>query len=436
MAQATRQGLVHVEQATLEHVDPRTLVPWDRNPRENEDAVPQVAASIQRFGFGAPLVVRPSDRRVLAGHTRLKASILLDLAKVPVRWLELSDTEADAYALADNRLGELAEWDDDLLSEVLRDLAADDVDLDALGFDDRELVAFLAKTTEGEAGPDEVPEPPTEPRTKPGDLWSLGDHRLLCGDSTKVEDVARLTDGDLVGICFTSPPYEQQRDYEKKVDDWGALMRGVFGLLPMAEDGQVLVNLGMIHREGEWVPYWEPWVDWMREQGWRRFGWYVWDKITATFKANDGRPYVAHEWVFHFNRNSVPCLEWVPTKHGGEDRSVWGQRRPDGSVAKLCTPGKIKESKPPDTIARVQRETNNSDASVRSHPARFPVAFAEYWIKTWPGSIYEPFSGSGTTIIAAEQLGRTCYALEISPTYVDVAVDRWERFTGRKADRA
>jgi len=205
---------------------------------------------------------------------------------------------------------------------------------------------------------------------------------------------------------------------------------------PSAEDCQILVNLGLVHRNGEVIRYWDDWLADMNTMSWRLFGWYVWDKVSATFKANDGRPYISHEWVFHLNRQAVPIVEWVDTLHAGEKRSTWGQRKPDGKVAKLSTPGRIKNKKPPDSIAHVQRETNNADESVRRHPARFPVQLADYWIKSWPGEVYDPFVGSGTTIIAAEQLGRKCYAMEIEPKYVDVCVKRWEDFTGHKAKRA
>lgn len=249
-------------------------------------------------------------------------------------------------------------------------------------------------------------------------------HRIVCGDATSSVDVARLMGGERAGLCFTSPPYAQQRDYGAKIDDWDALMRGVFGALPLTEDGQVLVNLGLIHRDGEVDQYWSSFLDWMRGQSWRLFGWYVWDKMTPTFKANDGRLWVSHEWVFHFNRSATQCIEWVPCKHAGETRGAWGQRRSDGHVVELATPGKIKSHRPPDSVARIQRETNNSDAGVRSHPARFPIDLPAFYIQTFPGNVFEPFLGSGTTVVAAEGLGRRCFGMEIEPRYVAVTLER------------
>ena len=165
----------------------------------------------------------------------------------------------------------------------------------------------------------------------------------------------------------------------------------------------------------------------MREQGWKRFGWYVWDKMTATFRANDGRLQIGHEWVFHFNRKPVHCIEWVPCKHAGEERKGRGQRVASGVVEELNTPGVIKNHKYPDSVIHVQRENNNSDPSVRSHPARFPVALPEFFIQTWPGEVvYEPYLGSGSTLIAAHRLGRTCYGCELEPKYADVVLRRSE----------
>lgn len=249
-------------------------------------------------------------------------------------------------------------------------------------------------------------------------------HRVYCGDSTSVADVAGLMGGERARLCFTSPPYAQQRDYGAKIDDWDALMRGVFGALPLTADGQVLVNLGLIHRDGEVDQYWSSFLDWMREHSWRLFGWYVWDKMTPTFKANDGRLWVSHEWVFHFNRTATPCIEWVPCKHAGETRGAWGQRRSDGHVVELATPGKIKSHRPPDSVARIQRETSNSDAGIRSHPARFPIDLPAFYIQTFPGAVFEPFLGSGSTAVAAEGLGRRCFGMEIEPRYVAVTLER------------
>ena len=154
-----------------------------------------------------------------------------------------------------------------------------------IGIPDDELDALLADADDRPAisddAADAIPDPPSVPITRPGDIWALGRHRLCCGDATDATAVATLMQGEQATLMFTSPPYAQQRDYgaaKEKVGDWDALMQGVFAAAPVAPDAQLLVNLGLVHRDSEWQPYWEGWVEWMRASGWRRFGWYVWDQ--------------------------------------------------------------------------------------------------------------------------------------------------------------
>jgi len=240
-------------------------------------------------------------------------------------------------------------------------------------------------------------------------------------------------DGETADLCFTSPPYGQQRDYTKESDcsDWDKLMIGVFANLPMSEAGQVLVNLGLIHRDGEWIPYWDAWIEWMREQGWKRFGWYVWDKLSGMPGDWNGRLAPAHEFIWHFNRQSVYPEKFVECKDAG--KVVAGRTRGvDGSL-RVHTGTKngdaVQSHKIHDNVFRC----GTSKGQQLDHPATFPVALPTIAMQSWPGNAYEPFCGSGTTLIAAEQLGRKCYGMEISPQYCDVIVKRWENLTGEKA---
>lgn len=189
------------------------LKAWENNPRKNDKAVEGVARSIQKFGFGAPILARKSNMEVIAGHTRLKAAAKLGLHKVPVRILDLDADQAHMLALADNRLGENAEWDDELLTAVLADLKQKGEDLDLSGFELEELDRMLgdelgADRSDDFAPIDKASELQKKWGTEPGQLWHIGKHRILCGDSTKPEDVARLfCDGPKAKAMWTDPPY-------------------------------------------------------------------------------------------------------------------------------------------------------------------------------------------------------------------------------------
>jgi len=403
---------------------------WRTHPKEQADALRGTLAEI---GFAEALVARELEDGTLElidGH--LRAETVGDTA-VPVLVLDVDEAEADKLLATLDPLAALAGVDTQKLEDLL---ATVETDSEAL----QEMLDGLAEDAGIEVEPeivdDEVPEVPVEPITKPGDLWLLGEHRVLCGDSTKAEDVERLMDGAKADLCFTSPPYGQQRDYteesKSKVADWDGLMRGVFGNLPMADAGQVLVNLGLIHREGEWIPYWDAWIEWMREQGWRRFGWYVWDQTYGLPGDWQGRLAPSHEFVFHFNRVSVKPEKTLKTKHAGEINENTNSMKSTGSRGFSHAGRQIQPYRFADSVIRACRQQGGIDG----HPAPFSVAFATEVLPLFLGIVYDPFLGSGTTLIAAEQLGRKCYGMEISPAYCDVIVKRWETLTGRKATLA
>jgi len=186
------------------------LVPWDRNPRKNATAVAKVAESIERFGFGAPLLARAEDKQIIAGHTRLLAAKKLGLTHVPVRLLDLDPADAKLLALADNRLGEIAEWDDEALARVLADLKACNADLSASGFDSAEidrLLADLDSERMADVEEDPVPDPPETADSAPGTVYELGPYRLLCGDSTRAADLRKITSDDRISLLWTDAPY-------------------------------------------------------------------------------------------------------------------------------------------------------------------------------------------------------------------------------------
>lgn len=289
------------------------------------------------------------------------------------------------------------------------------------------------------AGKTQIPKP--GPATRPGDLWRLGGHLLICGDAADPQIVARLMGGAKAALVFTSPPYAQQRSYGAarcQIGQWDRLMQGVFAALPVTDAAQLLVNLGLIHREGELRPYWEAWIGWMRSQGWRHFGWYVWDQGHGLPGDWQGRLAPAHEFIFHFNRQPRKPNKTVPNLNAGKPISGGGLRGPDGRIRPKWGSGRaIQSHRIPDSVLRVMRHKGGL-GSAGSHPAVGPVALAEAMLDAYsdPGElVFEPFCGSGTMLIAAERKQRRCFAVELDPRYCDVAVRRWESATGQTAIR-
>lgn len=248
----------------VEHWPLDRLIPYARNARtHDDDQVAQIAASIVEFGWTNPILV-DTDGGIVAGHGRLLAARKLGLDTVPVVVLDhLTPAQRRAYVIADNKLALNAGWNEELLASELHALNGEGFDLGLTGFSEAELDALMAPLgDEPEAGSketddaaDEMPAPPREPVSRAGDLWLIGNHRPLCGDSTDSSVVARVMDAERAALVFTSPPYSNQRDYTTGgVGDWDALMRGVFAALPVADSAQVLVNLGLVHRDNEWQP--------------------------------------------------------------------------------------------------------------------------------------------------------------------------------------
>lgn len=400
------------------------------NPRIiKDDKFRKLVQSIQDFPEmleARPIVCDP-DGVVLGGNMRLKACREAGLKEVPAYVVTWEEAKQREFIIKDN-VG-FGEWDWDELANTW-----DPIQLEEWGLD---VWQEPAEEPETFTDPDEVPELPSEAVTQPGDIYLLGKHRVMCGDSTNPEHVTRLMDGQKADLCFTSPPYLQQRDYTKegkeKVQDWDALMCGVFANLQMKPKGQVLVNLGLVHRNNEWIPYWETWIEWMRSEGWNRFGWYVWDSGFGLPGDWMGRFAPSHEFVFHFNKEAEKPKHIVDKKPENiKEIKGLGMRQKDGKVRKITSGHKgLNEKKISDSVIRLNRELGK----IRSeHPATFSVEFAEVFVQSWPGLVYEPFLGSGTTLIAAEQNAQPCFGMEISPKYCDVIVKRWEDFTGKKAE--
>jgi DNA modification methylase len=423
------------------------LKPWADNPRDNEDAVAEVAASIRRFGFGAPIIAREADGEVIAGHTRLKAAISLGLTQVPVRFLPLDPVEAHLLALADNRLGEIAEWSTDTLREVLQSLP-DGTDTSGLGWSDEEIEALLQPPADEEApgGLDErdaPPEPPpddVEPESERGVLYQLGPHRLLCGDCRDPADVARLL-SEPVALAFTSPPYASQRTYDEGsgfkpippdeyVDWFEAVQANVRAHL--AEDGSWFVNIKAHCEDGERHTYvMELALAHVRRWGWRFIDEFCWERGGVPGKWPN-RLKNAWEPVYHFA--SQPSIKLRHDNIGHEttdaiDYSPLNTKTHSGFIS--GSSGRRDGIALPSNVLHVHSGPHQIADDKVKHTATFPVGLPEFFVRAFtdPGDlVYDPFLGSGTTLIASAIHGRRCAGTEISPRYCDVIRRRWTRW--------
>jgi len=410
-----KSELVSIDSLSLDPANVR------RHPEKNLKAI---IASLKRFGQQKPIVVDPKGI-VIAGNGTLQAAKQLGYKEIAVVRSPLSGSEATAYAIADNRTSELAEWDDDSLAEQLAALQIEDEELAlATGFDEKEIDDLLSPDDVTE---DDVPEPPVDPITKPGDLWLLGEHRLLCGDSTNTEDMNRLMRGDRSHCVFTSPPYAVGLDYGDTYEDSISNLRKMLPLLSkmwkdiIDENGFAVINFGDIapaakiaqtEQPCEYPMSLEYWPV-FRADGWRLWSRRIWCKPNARTHSlqciSSNRAATDWEHIWTWTRAANPRLRRID----GQMRSCLGWL--DTSSMDGVELGK--------TV----------------HGAGMAISIAVWMLNvhTLTGDIvHEPFCGTGTTLIAAEQLGRKCYGMEISPAYCDVIVKRWETLTGKKATLA
>jgi DNA modification methylase len=387
----------------IKYVALEALTPYINNARTHSDAqVAQIAASIREFGWTNPVLV-DAEAGIIAGHGRVLAARKLGLTEVPTIEIgHLTPAQRRAYVIADNKLAENAGWDSDLLKLELGALNDEGFDLSLIGFGLEELEKLLAPDgTEGLTDPDEVPEAPANPVAVAGDVWLLGRHRIVCGDSTSADDVAKALNGVQPHLMVTDPPYGVE--YEP---GWrgAALKDGA-----KRAEGNVLNDDKADWREawalfpGDVAYVWHsdrfsPTVaDSLEDCGFQMRALIVWAKPRLVL----GRG--------HYHSQHEPC--WYAVKKGGTGH--WAGDR------KQTTLWSIEHKK-----------------SETGHGTQKPVECMQRPIEnnSSPGqAVYEPFSGSGTTIIACERTGRSCHAIELNEKYVDVAVERWEQFTGQTA---
>ena len=378
--------------AELVPIDSLTFDPSNVR-KHGEQNLATIKASLNRFGQQKPIVV-DANGVVRAGNGTLMAAKALGWKEIAVVRSTLAGSEATAYAIADNRTAELAEWDDDALKQTLAALQIEDEDLAvATGFDAKEIDALLAPD---EVTEDEVPEQTVDPITKTGDLWLLGEHRLLCGDSTKADEVKRLMAGAKADACVTDPPFAIMGSSTGAKND-PSLIRPFFRMFWNAIKSTGAFDVYMFC---DWRSF--PTIH-QEADGWDIKDVIVWDKKSGGL----GNPYRRRHEFIVFARPAI------------SDKKMMGQTVGGCSITD-------------DDVWQCER------VSKKDHNAQKPLPIVARCIEnstSAAGNVFEPCGGSGTTLIAAEQLGRKCYGMEISPAYCDVIVKRWENLTGRKATR-
>jgi DNA modification methylase len=366
------------------NIEIKKLKPYEKNPRKNDKAVDKVAKSIKQFGFKVPLVV-DKNNVIIAGHTRYKASLELDLKEVPcIIADDLNENQIKAFRIADNRVGQEAEWDFDLLQEELEELIGS-FDLSELGFESEEL-DFMQEEIKIVEDDFDV-ELPEEPKTKLGDIYQLGNHRLMCGNSTSIDDVKKLMNGNKADMVFTDPPYNIAykgikdnrtiRNDKMEDDDFVDFLQ------------QSLMVCDTTYVCCSWQ-YEHLFKKAMTNLGMSPKAMIIWNKVNPAQHLD--KYFKQHEIIFYYG------------KFGGEKTlrgDIWECKRQRNTV----------------------------------HPTMKPIELIAMALQDNPDKkiVYDGFGGSGSTLIACEQLNRTCYMMELDEKYCDVIINRWEKLTGGKA---
>ena len=376
----------------IQNIKTDKLIPYVNNPRHNEDAVEKVMASIHEFGFKVPLVI-DKNNVVVTGHTRLKAAKKLGIEEVPcVVADDLSDAQIKAFRIADNKVSEYAEWDEELLQVELEQLEELDFNLDSLSIDFSDFDLDVGDDIE-EIEPEEVevPEVPEEPKAKLGDIYQLGNHRLMCGDSTSIDDVEKLMNGEKADMVFTDPPYG--------VDYKGINNDNRSGLEQLLDKAFNNMRNNCIEGSGVYCFHSDRCAD-IFNNIFRKYCHFssmiIWKKPSLVLSQTDYQS--IHEpclygWFDNGNHNFYGDRKQI---------SVWEYDREN-----------IEGHTTPKPIKLICNALNNSSKE--------------------NNIILDLFGGSGSTLIACEQLNRKCYMMELDPHYIDVIIKRWEDYTGNKA---
>jgi site-specific DNA-methyltransferase (adenine-specific) len=388
----------------IEQIPTENLIPYARNSRTHSpEQVAQIAGSIREFGFTNPVLI-DADNGIIAGHGRVMAAQKLGLAKVPcIRLAHLTETQRRAYVIADNKLALNAGWDEEMLGLEIGELQETDFDIDLLGFDQSEIDAlFPTEVAEGLTDEDAVPEAPEQPVTVQGDVWLLGRHRLMCGDSTSIEQMERLCEGQLVDMWLTDPPYNVAYEggtKEKLTIKNDSMSNDAFR--QFLRDGYSAADAVM--KKGAVFYIWHADTEGYNfrgaaaDVGWPVRQCLIWKKSSLVLGRQD------YQWMHE------PCL------YGWKDGAshLWASDRKQTTILEFAKPSRNGE-----------------------HPTMKPVELFEYqMLNNTKASdlVLDSFAGSGTTAIACEKHGRHARLMELDPKYCDVIIKRWQDFTGQQA---
>lgn len=429
--------------SNIQFVDLNSLAKRETNPRtHSEQQIQQLADAIKEWGWTSPILVS-EDMTIIAGHGRLAAAELLSIESVPIMiasgW---TDEQIRAYVIADNKLALNAGWDEELLEFELSQLQEAGFAVDLIGFDEAELEALVPTADKYLTDPDDVPEPPKKPITKPGDIWQLGEHRLICGNATDPKTYERLLEGEQADVCWTDPPYNV--NYQSKAgsiqnDNLGSeafleFLNASFGCIHhnLKLGGSIYVA----HSDTEGLNFRTAFAD----AGFKLSGVLIWEKNSLVLGRSDyqwkhepvlygWKPGAAHGWFGDRKQTTISELNGtvfsqnedgsVNVRVGGETVVIEGQ----GIIARPIEP----------SVIRVDKPKLSAD-----HPTMKPVELVSSMIRNSSEKdnvVLDPFGGSGSTLVAAEILGRRARLIELDPVYCDVIIRRWEEITGREAER-
>lgn len=421
--------MLAVGKTRLVDVDALTIHPMNRRTITTEMFV-KLRRSIREdpeLLRARPVLALP-DGRIIGGRFRWEAAKAEGWSKVPTFAIDVDEDRALTIMLRDNN--PYGQNDDDVVAEILWGLHERGRDLDLTGLPSGNVQSILQSVgqTPAERVVEQEIERPKRPKTKRGELVELGQHRLLCGDATNEDDVATLMGDARATLTFTSPPYADLREYRGGLDLRPETLARFVPLAGAVSDF-VVVNLGLISREFEIVPYWDVYLEAARKAQMKLLAWNVWDKGEATSIAHQVKVMFPtyHEWLFVFGASPRKLNRTVPTKHAGVLGGA-AQREPNGNIRRTRQ-RPIKRLKTLGSVVAMPPHKGKNDGD---HPAVFPLRLPSSYIEAITDHddvVFDPFGGSGTTLLAAAQLDRRAYLMELDPGYCDVIRERWKRYS-------